>query len=243
MRNAEEAARSVAILAFHKIGEPPRGTWTTWNYVPRDTFEGYMRHLRDEDYHVLTMSAFLSGLEEPESLPEKSALITFDDGYASMLEQAEPALGRFGYPSVLFVPTGFIGATNRFDEGNEPEERICDWDELCELERRGVSIQSHGSSHRAFSELSPEELDDELRRSKDALEENLEEAVEVFAFPFGDNGRNADATDAALKSAGYRAACLYKGGPAKLPATHQFRLTRLAMGPDSNLRKMLGGLP
>ena len=238
---ADDATRrSVAILAFHKIGEPPRGTWTTWNYVPTDVFSGFLNRIRDEGFQVLDLPTFLKGMQNPESLPLRSALITFDDGYASMLHEAEPVLSRFGYPSVLFVPTGYIGGINRFDAGNEPEEMICNREELRELQNRGVSIQSHAVTHRSFSSLSDEDLETELRDSKTVLEEHLNTTVDVIAFPFGDGGSDPDRTDAALECAGYKAACLYKGGLSELNTTNRFRLPRLAMGPDSKLGKMLG---
>ena len=37
-----------AILAYHKIGEPPHGTWRTWNYVSTDTFREQLDILREE---------------------------------------------------------------------------------------------------------------------------------------------------------------------------------------------------
>jgi len=42
-------------------------------------------------------------------------------------------LERCGFTSLLFVPTSFIGRTTRFDQGVEPEEPICDWDDLLEI--------------------------------------------------------------------------------------------------------------
>src|SRR6266704_3460074 len=86
-------------------------------------------------------------------LPERSALITFDDGYRSMLTITLPLLQRLGLPSVLFVPTDNVGKSNSFDSGLEPDEMLCDWHDLRELHRAGVSIQSHAASHRHFSEM------------------------------------------------------------------------------------------
>ena len=114
--------------------------------------------------------------------------------------------------------------------------------ELRELQQRGISIQSHGVSHRAFSELTEAEQAAELRDSKSRLEEALDAPVEVFAFPYGDCGKEPQ-IDLALADAGYRAACLYKGGVVRLPPTTPFHLTRLAMGPDSDLVRMLGARP
>ena len=86
----------------------------------------------------------------------------------------------------------------------------------------------------------PEELDRELVRSRSILEERLGEAVEIFAYPYGDDGRDPQSLAPVLRNAGYRAACLYGGGPNRLPPPEPFRLTRLAIGPDSNLEALLG---
>ncbi|MHC4516468.1 MAG: polysaccharide deacetylase family protein, partial [Planctomycetota bacterium] len=211
------AERSLAILAFHKIGEPPPGTWTTWNYIPTATFTGQLKTLLAKGYTVLNVAEFLEGLTHPWSLPERAALLTFDDAYASMVTVAQPCLARFGLPAVLFVPTDFVGGSNVFDQDSEPAEPICSWAQLRELQLRGISIQSHGVSHRSFSELTAAEQALELSDSRSRLEGALDASVEVFAFPYGDGGNDPEATDAATETAGYRAACLYKGGPVRLP--------------------------
>lgn len=153
-----------------------------------------------------------------------------------MLNIALPHLLRFEYPAVLFVPTDFVGKHNSFDADVEPEEAICDWDELRELARQGISIQSHSASHRHFSELDQAEKEEELLRSKAALESGLGTPVEVISYPYGDD----EISDGALEQAGYRAACLYGGGVNRLPGVSRYRLTRLAMGCDTDLRATLG---
>jgi peptidoglycan/xylan/chitin deacetylase (PgdA/CDA1 family) len=235
----QPGARSLAILGYHKIGEPPPDGRQTWFYVPEEIFAGHLSYLRDHGWHVIDLPALLGGITAPESLPERAALLTFDDGYRSMRTVALPWLLRFGYPAVLFVPTDYIGGSNGFDAGYEPEEAICDWDDLREVERLGVSIQSHGASHRSFSKLSLPEQQEELARSKITLEAGLEKPVEVFAYPYGDGGTDPRLTGTALERAGYRAACLYKGGPNLLPIAEPYRLTRLDMGPDTDLRVAL----
>ena len=232
--------RVLAILGYHKVGAPSPGAWETWYYVPEPTFVAQLGYLREHGWSVIDLERFLRGLGEPAGLPRRAALITFDDGYRSVLEVGLPCLHRFDYPAVHFVPTDFIGGTNRFDGGCEPEEPICDWDELRALERGGVAVQAHGVSHRHFSDLSPMEREEELTRSKTMLESGLGRPVEVFAYPYGDGGSDPPATAAALRQAGYRAACLYKGGPTRLPVADPYRLTRLAMGPDTDLGAALG---
>lgn len=237
--SSPEPSRTLAILGYHKIGDPPPGGWRSWFYVPEEVFVSQLEYLRDSEWAVIGARTFLRGLAEPESLPKRSALLTFDDGYRSMLTMAAPILLGFGYPSILFVPTGFIGKTNAFEQGAEPEENICDWKDLRELERNGVSVQSHSVSHRSFSALELREQREELANSKAALEDGLKKPVELFAYPYGDAGTDRESAGEAARRAGYRAAFLYKGGKVGNPAQAPYRLPRLAMGPDTNLRKKL----
>ncbi len=245
--------RVIVILGFHKIGEPPPEPdgWETWFYIPEATFAEQLAYVQGSGWQVIDLATLLKGLAVPNSLPERAALLTFDDGYQSMRTVALPWLRRFGYPGVLFVPTDFIGGRNTFDAA-EPEEALCDWDDLVELERRGVSVQSHGASHRSFSELTSAEQEEELRQSKTTLERGLGKRIEVFSYPYGDDGVSSypyddDGTSSqvlrrvreTLKRAGYRAACLYGGGPNRLPAANPYRLTRLAVGPDTDLQAEL----
>jgi peptidoglycan/xylan/chitin deacetylase (PgdA/CDA1 family) len=230
----------LAILGFHKIGPPSPEAWETWFYIPEATFSGYLAYLRQDGWQVIDLPGLLRGLAEPESLPERTALLTFDDGYRSVRDVALPWLLEFGYPAVLFVPSDFIGRCNAFDAGNEPEEAICSWDDLRELQRRSVSVQSHSASHRPFSQLAPAEQEEELVRSKAVLEAGLGKPVEVFSFPYGDGGPDVNSMRGALERAGYRAACLYGGGPVDLAGADPFRLERVAMGPDTDLQGELG---
>jgi peptidoglycan/xylan/chitin deacetylase (PgdA/CDA1 family) len=225
----------VAILGYHKVGPPPPDGWETWFHIPEATFAAQLAVLRSAGWQPVDLSTFLRGLAEPERLPERAALITFDDGYSSVREVALPLLESFGYPAVLFMPTDFVGRTNLFDLESEPEEPLCDWDDLRELVRRGFAVQSHGASHRAFSELAPTDRALEIERSKAALEAELAQPVELFSYPYGDDGGTSPDVREALARAGYLAACGYGGGVISMPPEDPYRLDRLAMGPDTDL--------
>ena len=229
----------LAVLGFHRIGDPPPD-WDSWFYVPERTFVGYLSCLRDAGWDVIDLSALLRGLADPDGLPARCALLTFDDGYRSIRETALPWLVRFQYPAVMFVPTDFVGGSSSFDAGAEPEEAICDWAELLELQRCGVSIQSHAASHRPFSKLDPAEQERELVTSKTTLEAELGAAVATLAYPYGDPGADPGRTQATLQHAGYQAAFLFGGGPLRLPAEDRYRLPRIAIGPDTDLEAELG---
>ena len=231
--------RRCAVLAFHKIGKPPADGWQTWNYIETDIFERQLRTLRDCGFEVIDLERLLAGLDEPQTLPKRSALLTFDDGCRSMLTVAAPLLERLQCPSVLFVPTAFVGKTNTFDGGAEPTEAICTWNELRELDRRGVSIQAHSDRHRTFSELDDSQLAVELEVCKSQLERQIERPVTSIAYPFGDVGSSPRRTAELCQDLGYRAGFAYLGGVEQLPIAQPFAIKRVPMGPDTDLSQVL----
>lgn len=233
--------KRLAVLAYHKIGDPPPNGWDTWYCIPEPTFVEQIRFVRDSEWSVIDLTTFLIGLDRPEIMPDRGLLLTFDDGHKSIRTVTYPILQRFGFPAVCFVPTDYIGAPGTFGGGAEPAESICDWDDLRELDRNGVAIQSHGVSHNWLSLMDHQQWREEFVLSKRILEEGLGKPIEVFAYPYSDSGANDNAIDAALRHAGYRAAFLCGGGlnTNELPIRDPFRIDRLAMYRDTDLASEL----
>lgn len=230
----------VAILSYHKIGCHRPDGWPTWNYTGTDEFSAQLEWFHRGGWKFLSALEFLSALNGHGVISEKGVLITFDDAYKSLLENALPVLNRFSAPSVVFVPTQFVGNTNLFDNGIEPLEPISCWNTLAALEEGGMTVESHGCSHRGFSSLSPLEIQQELAFSKEAIRKNLGKDSRMFAFPYGDFGADRVKVDSAIRLAGYEVAFLYGGGPFELAQKPvPLFLPRLAMGPGVNLEEML----
>ena len=230
----------VATLSYHKIGNPPSDGWLTWNYISADEFSSQLEWFRKRGWHFLSAATLLDAVNGNGALPAKSVLITFDDAYESLLENALPILKRFSAPAAVFAPTQFIGETNLFDHGVEPVERIADWNTLAALEEAGISVESHGYSHRSFSSLGSLEIQQELEFSKEAIRKNLGKESRLFAFPYGDFGADMAAMGSAIRRAGYDAAFLYGGGTFELDQTPSpLFLPRLAMGPGVNLDELI----
>ncbi|HMP90062.1 MAG TPA: polysaccharide deacetylase family protein [Kiritimatiellia bacterium] len=75
--------------------------------VDPDLFEKQVAWIASR-YRIISGTEFLSAIEAGCQWPERSALITFDDGYANNLEIAAPILKRYGLPAVVFITTGFV---------------------------------------------------------------------------------------------------------------------------------------
>lgn len=230
------AGPEIAILGYHRIGSPPGDGWETWFYTSEDSFCSQLEWLDQSGITVLGLGQLLHALEEPESLPARSVALTFDDADRSLIEVALPVLLRFGFPAIAFVASDFVGGRTTFDPA-QPETDVCDWDDLRTLQRCGVAVQSHGASHRAFSDIAPAERREELRRSKSVLETGLSCLVEAITYPYGDAGPAPEECNAA----GYRVAFGYRGGSARLSAADPYQLPRIAMGPDTALTAIFAG--
>ena len=70
--------------------------------TPPALFEAHVRRLA-LDYEIVDLQTVLAG-----RLPRRALLITFDDGYRSVVDVALPMLERLGLPSVFFVSDAFL---------------------------------------------------------------------------------------------------------------------------------------
>lgn len=111
----------------------------------------------------------------------RSAMVSleFDDGYRSALTNALPAIEERGWSATQFLVSGTPDAAME-SEGSP----IMSTDEVLEWASR-AEVGSHSVTHRRLTELDDGQVADELRRSRDDLEDLLGRRVELFAAPFG----------------------------------------------------------
>jgi peptidoglycan/xylan/chitin deacetylase (PgdA/CDA1 family) len=197
------AARALTYHRFGTIACDP------FCLSPHD-FAKQMRYIARAGLPVslVQLEAFLNGLGE---LPHDAVLVTVDDGFRSLLGEALPVLQEYAIPAVAFVSAALIAS--RRDSMNSAPENYLDWDDLELLAKSGVSIQSHGWTHRSLAHLHPEEARQELSRSRRLLEERLGTPVTALAYPFGTRRDfNSDVATMAAAS-GYRFGFTSQHGP------------------------------
>ncbi|MFZ2629050.1 MAG: polysaccharide deacetylase family protein [Rugosibacter sp.] len=96
-------AHAAPVLMYHHVSPAP-GLVT----VSPATFRAQMAWLAAHGYRsagTQELAAFLAGAP----LPDKSVVITFDDGYLDNYLYAHPVLQEFGFRAVLFLITGWLG--------------------------------------------------------------------------------------------------------------------------------------
>jgi peptidoglycan/xylan/chitin deacetylase (PgdA/CDA1 family) len=151
----------------------------------------------------------------PDEEP-RIAAVTFDDGWTDQYDHALPVLERLRVPATFFV------TTEHLRHGREIPGKM-GRDVIQSLARQGVAIGSHTRTHPHLPGVDEDaKLFDEVRGSKQDLEDLLGKPVTLFAYPGGAfNARVARA----VRFAGYEAACSCLG-PARNDATSLYWLYR-----------------
>jgi peptidoglycan/xylan/chitin deacetylase (PgdA/CDA1 family) len=123
--------------------------------------------------------------------------LTFDDGHISNIDAARDIADQNGSAD-FFVNPDRVGKPNYLS-----------WAALREMSAMGMSIQSHGLTHRYFNEMTDAEANDELRKSKEEIERHIGKKVTIFAPP---GGRLTSRVAAIAERLGYEAICSSRVG-------------------------------
>jgi len=100
--------------------------------------------------------------------------VTFDDGLLDNYTNAYPILKKLGLKAFFFILVGKISKAGYMN-----------WEQIRELKEAGMSIGSHGMTHKILTGLSEGDLDYEIRISKKILEDKLKCAIDYFSVPRG----------------------------------------------------------
>lgn len=171
------ARRGDLVLAYHLIGG---GTDSPVD-VSVQQFEQQLDWLA-ERFEFASLRDALSRDRAAEPLRKPRVVLTFDDAYANFAQVAWPMLSARGIAPVLYVPVGFV-------RGSSPPPLrgaslpACSFAELRELAALGVEIGSHGVNHVNLRHVSDKTLADELKQSREVLEQELGQPVPSFCYP------------------------------------------------------------
>src|SRR6266850_5702388 len=117
------------------------------------------------------------------------AVVTFDDGFQSTVENAIPELERRGIPSTIFVPAGYLGQHPRWTDEpgyRDREEVVMTADQLRLISSDLTSVESHSVTHPKLPLLKEEDARRELRESKRRLEALSGREIKLLSFPYGE---------------------------------------------------------
>ena len=175
------AAQSAVILLYHHVDDdtPPSTSISPAN------FDAHLAYLRDNGFNVIALDRLIDSLRSGQSLPEKSVVITFDDGYKSIFDEAFPMLQTYGYPFTLFLSTGPI------DDGLS---NYMTWDQVRQMSAADVIIANHMVDHPYMLEMGDDEshsqwlarLSENLLKAEQRIEAQTGQSHRYLAYPYGE---------------------------------------------------------
>jgi peptidoglycan/xylan/chitin deacetylase (PgdA/CDA1 family) len=207
---------TVPIMMYHNVDDADEFRANTVS--PRH-FEQQMAYLKAHGFRVLSLDELVQLTKSRKSLPRKSAVITFDDGYADNYEHAYRILKKYGYPAIIFVLADLMNT-----------DGYLTWEQLKKMVNNGIMVGSHTRRHSYLPDLSPAEQRDEIFGSKRIIEQNLSVPTDYFSYPIG--GFNQEIKQL-VKEAGYQGAVTTNRGNDRLNKD-VFELKRIRFGDRDN---------
>lgn len=142
--------------------------------IPREEFQEQMHYLKSQGYSTISLGDLAKCVNQQGILPQKSVIITFDDGDESHYSIAYPILSSYQFTATFFVIANSLGNPGSLS-----------LPQIHEMVKQGMSIQSHTLSHTYLTYLNEHEIEREFKMSKAVLEEKLNRPINFVAIPRG----------------------------------------------------------
>ena len=159
-----------------------RGDW-----MQIDEFKRKITAMRQEGIKFISLSDAYSKISNDKLRIRKYAVLTFDDGYAS-LKEILPWLAEQNIPVILFINGKYLdGKSYR----KNPKEKYLTKDELWALNSPLIEIGNHGWEHKKATEMTSEEFAESVIHNIDLLKSHPN-YIPFWAYTYGTHSNNTD---------------------------------------------------
>lgn len=213
MSVSAENGVALPIVMYHHIS-PTSEKWNDY-VISLEEFRADMEYLNEHGWTPVSVTQLLEWSRGEFTMPEKPCIISFDDGFSSTAEYAEPILAQLGFRAVVAV----IGSVcQQYSENGEydPEWSDMSWEQAAEMAARGViQVQCHtwdlhSKGNFGCRKIAGESAEHYSCRIREDLGRFLEESERhgleltgTIAYPYGAYERQ---TTAIIKEIGFLAA-------------------------------------
>ena len=221
LAKGEKSNNSLAVLMYHYFYDDTKGeTAQNSNWMPITKFEEQLNYLKENDYYYPTWEEVADFVDGKIDLPEKSVVITMDDGHKSIYSLAIPLLEKYDIPATAFIITKNFNKNTLEKYANS----IIDFESHTNIMHRAGGTIGHGG---IFPALSLEEGVADLKESIEKLGGNSN----ALAYPYGDCTQR---TKQAAEQAGFKVAFTTINTKVK-PGMDKYELPRVRMYTDITL--------
>jgi peptidoglycan/xylan/chitin deacetylase (PgdA/CDA1 family) len=166
--------------------------------LKEEEFAKQLEYLHSSGWSTISVSQLLESSKNKSSLPEKSLIISFDDGNQTDYTIAFPLLNKFDYKAIFFLTSDFIEKPGHLSKS-----------QILRMSQEGMKFGSHGKTHKFLSTLDENELKLELQESKKVLEEITGKKIDLLSLP---GGYYSSKVKRMAKELGYKGICTSKFG-------------------------------
>jgi peptidoglycan/xylan/chitin deacetylase (PgdA/CDA1 family) len=170
------------VLNYHKIssGDVPDFLTVTTGQLRR-----HFDYLNRNGYTTIFISELLEYVEHKKPLPAKPVMITLDDGYRDNYTSLYPLLKEYNIKANIFLVAGFIQSPDNKHIHPNPMGEFMHVADALTMSKDMVQFGLHTFTHQSYSKLSLPEIEADIKRTKERLQELGIPVQPCHAYTFG----------------------------------------------------------
>ncbi len=166
-------AGSCVVLLYHHFSDTtPKST-----SVSPKLFEQHLQYLQDNHFKVLKLKTMLEHLKG-NNLPDKCVVLTADDAYQSIAENAYPLLKKYQMPMSVFV------ATEPLDK---KYSAMMSWQKMRDIQGEIMQFYNHTTTHPHLLDLNKEQVETQITQAQSRLTQVLGKREKILAYAYGES--------------------------------------------------------
>ncbi|SMN15478.1 Polysaccharide deacetylase family protein [uncultured Candidatus Thioglobus sp.] len=117
----------------------------------------------------------LSQLKQ-QSLPDKCVVLTADDAYQSIAQNAYPLLKKYQMSMSVFVSS---------DSVDGKYKAMMNWQQMRDIQGDIMQFYNHSVGHTHFVNLDKTNIDQQIQQAQKRLKNELNVDAKILAYPYG----------------------------------------------------------
>ncbi|MEV0371307.1 polysaccharide deacetylase family protein [Streptomyces sp. NPDC050636] len=224
---------AVPVFLYHSVTTDPAPWIAPYTVTPR-VFAEHLDRIADAGLTVVPLRRLVAAMRGGPPLPARSAVLTFDDGFADFYWAVTPHLTDRSLPATVFVTTGAVHPPGGHPEGSLlPPASMLSWRQIATLDALGFEIGGHTTTHPQLDTLPAQRAWHEIVDNKRRLEDVLSHPVYAFAYP---HGYSSAAVRRTVQEAGWTSACAVRNAFSST-TDEPMRIARLMVRADTSLER------